>query len=94
MPKRIGLSYSKLIRHTQANCKSRFGVAKRSDTPPLPSIFERQDLAAGSEVFSLVDKSGSGNISIDEYIQFVHYRYPEVKESKLLLQDWVEYFHK
>lgn len=94
MLEQIGLSYSRLIQHIQANCKFRFGVAKRSDTRPLPSIFERQDPAAGSEVFSLVENSGSGNISIDEYIQFVHYKYPEVKESKLLLQDWVEYFYK
>ncbi|KAF1917187.1 hypothetical protein BDU57DRAFT_517724 [Ampelomyces quisqualis] len=83
-----------LIMYTQASCKQRFGVSKRGDASPLPNIFERQDPAAGSEVFSLVDKSGSGNISIDEYIQFVYFKYPEVQESKLLLQDWVEYFHK
>lgn len=86
--------FVKLTVDAQASCKQRFGVAKRGDTSPVPSIFERQDPAVGSEVFSLVDKIGSGNVSLDEYIQFVQFQYTEVQESKLLLQDWVEYFHK
>ena len=41
-----------------------------------------------------MDKDGSGNVTLDEYIQFVHYKYPDTKDSRVLLRQWVKYFHR
>jgi hypothetical protein len=45
-------------------------------------------------MFSMVDRDGSGNITLEDYVQFVNYKYPKTKESQLLLTDWIAYFHR
>ena len=76
------------------DCKARFGQRSKRDTP----LSRRQDFAANSssnsEVFSLVDKDGSGNVTFDEYVLFVHYKYPDTKDNRVLLSQWVKYFRR
>jgi hypothetical protein len=78
--------------HDQAACKARFPPSKRGPDPGRTS--KRQDAGASADMFSMVDRDGSGNITLEDYVQFVNYKYPKTKESQLLLTDWIAYFHR
>lgn len=78
----------------KAWCKKHFHVSKRDAGIPWAPKREEADIADGHEVFSLVDKDGSGNITREEYVDYLQYRQPSLHVNTTSMTDWLAYFEK
>ncbi|KAL1611786.1 hypothetical protein SLS60_000006 [Paraconiothyrium brasiliense] len=72
---------------------------KKRSTPASP-LFRRDGPAAAvmnnssSDLFDKVDTSGSGNISISEYLNFVNYTTRGSLNDTRITSQWIKWFKK
>ncbi|KAH7399155.1 hypothetical protein DE146DRAFT_783161 [Phaeosphaeria sp. MPI-PUGE-AT-0046c] len=80
---------------TIAACKVKYGVFRRRLARSgvwRPQRVNPSDPADGYEVFALVDTDHNGNITLDEYVDYIQSMHPSLKAEPHLLLEWLKYF--
>ncbi|KAJ4368803.1 hypothetical protein N0V83_005885 [Neocucurbitaria cava] len=81
-------------------CKAKYGVTtRRQSTADTFKTSKRQNSAASncsgnSDVFSIADKDYSGNLTLQEYLDFVNYTAQGQLTDRNLIRQWVSYFYR
>ena len=74
--------------------------SKRKRSTPASPLLARDGPAAAvmdnssSDLFDKVDSSGSGNISISEYLRFVNYTTRGSLNDTRITSQWIKFFKK